>query len=129
MGFTNSRIQSSKSCTKLVEREGTGCRNSSLSPPSPFPMRPALGNTALNTNEYSLKKIKTLGLHRKPNLPPPKVAAPGRSLACPPLAPAQLQDSDGFVPASNAGIVGFESHDTVYAPWDVTCGVDIICPY
>ncbi|GFU66956.1 hypothetical protein TNCV_4296081 [Trichonephila clavipes] len=33
----------------LDEREGTGCRNSSLSPPSP--MGPALENTALNTNE------------------------------------------------------------------------------
>ncbi|GFV97417.1 hypothetical protein TNCV_2039261 [Trichonephila clavipes] len=31
-------------------------------------MGPALGNVALNTNEYSLKK--TLGLHRKPNLSP-----------------------------------------------------------
>ncbi|GFU50159.1 hypothetical protein TNCV_300071 [Trichonephila clavipes] len=41
---------------KLVEREGTGCLNSSLSPPPPSLMRPALGNT---------------------------VAAPGRGLACP----------------------------------------------
>ncbi|GFW13409.1 hypothetical protein TNCV_1879111 [Trichonephila clavipes] len=31
--------------------------------PSPSLMRQALGNTALNTNEYSLKR--TLGLHRK----------------------------------------------------------------
>ncbi|GFW10219.1 histone-lysine N-methyltransferase SETMAR [Trichonephila clavipes] len=54
--YPNSRIPSCRSCRKLVEREGTGCRNSSLSPPLPFPMEPALENRALNTNEYSLKK-------------------------------------------------------------------------
>ncbi|GFT84253.1 hypothetical protein TNCV_1150461 [Trichonephila clavipes] len=72
--YPNSRIQSSKSCTKLVEREGTGCRNSSVLPPPSSPMGPALGT----------------------NLPSPKVAAPGMDPAGPPLAPALIVRAKGM---------------------------------
>ncbi|GFT37757.1 uncharacterized protein TNCV_4128391 [Trichonephila clavipes] len=40
--YPNSRIQSSKSCRKLVERLVSGCRNSSLSSPLPSPMVAAI---------------------------------------------------------------------------------------
>ncbi|GFV73554.1 hypothetical protein TNCV_126941 [Trichonephila clavipes] len=50
---------------------------------------------------YSIKShsvIHRLAINFKANLPPPKVAAPGRSSACPPLAPALLTQTLARMP-------------------------------